>query len=127
MARRAKSDDGTEPKGSNGTLFINYDLTDDMRKAFKVWRDKNSDAISDLLDKAIEAGYQVSIKRDAYNECIGAFLIAKDTKTQNDGYILTGRSSSVFGALCGVLYRHYVLFECLWPVHNHRSNPLDDD
>lgn len=127
MARSKKPVDETVPTGTNGVLFINYDLTDDMRKSYKMWRDKNADKLEDMLDAALEAGYQVSVKVDTYNQCIGSFLIARDTKTQNDGYILTGRSSTAVGALFGVFYRHYVLFEQLWPVNNRRANPLDDD
>lgn len=127
MARTRKPVDDTVPTGKNGTLFINYDLDDATRKQFKVWRDKYLETLPDMLDRVVEAGYQVSLKRDAYNDCMGAFLIAKETKTENDGFILTGRGSSTVSALMGVFFRHYAIFEQVWPVHNHRSGALDDD
>ena len=127
MARARKPVDETKPTGANGVLFINYDLDDSAKAAFKKWRELHADDLVDMMNGALEKGYQISIKEDTFNDCIGAYLIAKGTKTENDGFILCGRSSSAVGALFGVLYRHYAVFDEQWPVHNHRANTLDDD
>jgi hypothetical protein len=126
MTKKRTVPDETEPKGSNGILFINYDLADDVKKQFKVWVGKNTDRLEDMMNSVVEAGYQVSVKTDTFNDCIGAYLIAKGTKTENDGYILCGRSRTATGALFGLFFRHFVVFEQMWPVHNHRANPIDD-
>lgn len=126
MARPKKPVDDTQPTGANGMLFINYDLSDADRANLRKWKQSNADRLEDMINNAIDAGYQVSIKKDTFNECIGAFLIAKDTKSENNGFILCGRSQSAIGALFGVFYRHYAVFEAQWPTHNHRANPLDD-
>jgi hypothetical protein len=127
LASKRKPVDDTAPTGKNGTLFINYDLDDNMRKQFKVWREAHINDLEEMLNNAVDAGYQVSLKKDTYNDCMGAFLIAKDTKTENDGFILTGRGSTVIGALFGVFFRHYTVFETVWPTHNRRTSSLDDD
>lgn len=127
MSRKPRVSDDSVPTGSNGVLFINYDLDDNTRAQYKAWREKNYEKLADFLDNAIDAGYQVSLKKDEYNACIGAFLIAKTTKTENDGFILTGRGSTAVTALFGVFFRHLVLFQQQWPTHNKRGPKLDDD
>lgn len=126
MARSKKPVDDTQPTGANGILFINYDLSDADRVNLKKWKATNEDRLEDMINNAIDGGFQISLKRDTFNDCIGAYLIAKETKTENDGYILCGRSSTAIGALFGVFYRHYAVFEGVWPVNNRRANPLDD-
>lgn len=126
MAKSRKPVDDTVPTGAGGVLFINYDLSDNDKKLFREWKQQHTDDLADMIDDVCEHGYQVSLKYDAFNKCQGAFLIAKATGTQNDGFILCGRSSTTVGALYGVFYRHYRLFEGVWPVNNHRANLLDD-
>ena len=127
MARNAKPKDETQPTGRGDVLFINYDLDEASKGKFRKWRELHEKDVPDMLQSLIDGNYQVSIKPDTFNDCVGAFIICKDAKSENAGYILTGRGLNAFGALMGVLYRHFAVFEGQWPVHNHRAALLDDD
>jgi hypothetical protein len=107
-------------------LFINYDIDTAEKKKLIEWRVKYDEQVFDLLNDLAEKKYQISVKYDAFNECIGAFLICKDEKSENNGFILTGRGSTAQNALMGVLYRHYAVFEEAWPTHNHGRGATDD-
>lgn len=113
--------------GNSPVQFINYDLTVEEKKSFKEWAIKNADEFHSMVDKLIDSGYHVSVKWDNFNGCTGAFIICKADKSPNFGFILTGRGTTHFGSVMGALYRHYVLFEEVWPVEtvSRRAN-LDD-
>lgn len=114
--------------GDGGAKFLNYDFSEAEKKKFKEWAVRNAEELIGLLDRLIDDGYHLSVKFDSYNQCVGAFIICRDPKSENSGWILTGRGSGVLGAVMGALYRHYVLFEAQWPIEavSRRAN-LDDE
>jgi len=107
--------------------FVNYDLSDDDKSAFKTWAETGVERLGELIDNACDAGYRVTIKRDAYHDCFAAWLQTDDEKSGNYGFILSGRSRSGTMALLGLMFRHYVLFETDWPVETARRAGMDDD
>lgn len=113
--------------GFERAQFINYDLSKADREGFKQFREQHADEIGVFIDNLLDAGYSVSIKRDTYNECYAAYLQTSDPKSQNHGYILTGRSRSGAMAFLSLVFRHFVLFEGQWPCDTARRNPLDDE
>lgn len=112
---------------SGDVKFVNYDLTEDEKKSFKKWAHENAAEFTGLLDKLIDDYYHLSVKWDTYNQCVSAFIICKNSKSENDGWILTGRGSTVFSAVMGALYRHYVLFESQWPTEALSRRAVLDD
>lgn len=113
--------------GNSQVQFLNYDLPDNERKAFKIWASDASLDLIGLIEKLLDDGYGLSVKWDDYNDCAGAFIQCKKPDNANFGWILTGRGKTAFSAISGVLYRHYVLFEQAWPTDNFRRQGLDDD
>lgn len=107
--------------------FVNYDLTDDDKGQFKTYSETFFERLGELINNACDAGYRVTIKRDAYHDCFAAWLQTDDEKSGNYGYILSGRSRSGAMALLGVFFRHYHLFETDWPVETARRTGMDDD
>lgn len=110
-----------------GSQFVNYDLTADDKAAFKKWAHEQIQDAWDMVDKLLDSGYHVSIKRDTYNGCYGCFVICKSANDPNNGYILTGRGTTSQAALLGALYRHLVIFEGAWDTDGFRRNGTDDE
>jgi len=114
-------------KALDSAVFINYDLDETHRKAFKAWAHEHVDDTWAYVDALLDSGYHVSVKWDGYNGCYGAFIICKDAKSENAGCILTGRGKSSWSALMGALYRHLVVFEKVWDTDGQRRNMADDE
>lgn len=122
-----KQVDDTKPTGGNGFVFINYDLDKETREKFKAWAHENIDEVYDLIGGVVELGYAFSVKWDDFNNCFGAFLTCNKKDDPNQGKILTARGSTAFSAITGVLYRHGVVFDGVWPEYNKKRGILDDD
>jgi len=125
--RSAKKRGNAPEKGFKQSQFINHSFTEGDKSQFKTWVSTSADEIWDLVDKALEGGYSLSIKHDTYHDCEACFLQTNDEKNQNFGFILTGRSRSGAVAVAAVLYRHYVLFEEQWPIEGVHRSSLDDE
>ncbi len=107
--------------------FINYDLPGDEKEALKKWRASKSFDLADMIERAVDSGYVVSVKKDDYNQCLAAFLTPVGDDHPEHGFILTGRGSTAIGALTGLFYRHYVVFEGGWPKQQGKRVNLDDE
>lgn len=81
------------------------------------------------LDAAIGGvlsdGNKITIKYDDRNRCFVAFGFAPDY-SENTGFILTGRASSVSRALRELAYKHHVLLGGDWPSYHNISGSADD-
>ncbi len=122
-----KNRERTPKKEFKPAEFVNYDLTDDDKTRFKAWYSAKSFDGWALIDKLLSAGYALSIKPDDYHECVACFISPVSDKNPNYGAILTGRGRSSTMAVLGSLFRHYILFEELWPERHENRSPLDDD
>lgn len=107
--------------------FINYSLTETDKTQFAAWLRQLEGNEWDIVDKVVDGGYSITVKNDTFNDCVGCFLSTPDEKSENYGFILTGRGRSGRMALFGALFRHLVLFEQDWPTDTVRRNVLDDD
>jgi len=107
--------------------FVNYDLRPEEKKALKKVIDEQAETVFDWLEKAIDGGYAVTVKKDDYNDCIGCFMRQTDPNGKNSGFILTGRGKNAFNAIAGCLYRHGVLFQEEWDAHRGKQGATDDD
>lgn len=107
--------------------FINHTFTEDDKRGFKTWASEHGAEFWDMCDRLMDDGYSLSVKPDAYNDCLSAFLSTNAPKSPNYGFILTGRSHSSCMAVYAVFYRHYVLFEGDWPTDTAHRSGMDDD
>jgi len=118
----------TPLNGANQAQFLNYTLTVDEASRFKKWRDEQTietfnEAIEGLLDKR----YSFSVKWDTFNECYSAFITAPKGDDNPVSIILSGRGRSAVSAALGALFRHYHIFEGVWPVETVVKRGTDDD
>jgi len=118
----------TPRNGASSAQFLNYTLTVDEVARFKKWRDEQTietlnEAIEGLLDKR----YSVSVKWDTFNECYSAFITAPKGDDGDITVILSGRGRSAVSATLGALFRHYHVFEGVWPVETVAKRGTDDD
>jgi len=125
-AARTKQDAG--PKADREVKFINYDLTPDDKIAFKAWAHEHSGQEAfDLIMQVTESGYNLSTKFSEYDGCHAAFITPTKLHPEYEGYILSGRGSTPFGAIMGAIFRHLVLFAETWPVRQDQKRSMDDD
>lgn len=126
--KQASPERYAELNGGRPNTFVNYEMSEGEKKAFKAWlKDKGTDELVELINQAIEGGYNLSVKYDAYNESIAAFLTGIATNEKNKALILAGRGRTPFTAMMNTLYRHFVLFEQQWPITEGRRRPTDDE
>lgn len=107
--------------------FVNFDFDKDTREQFKRWLHEHAADFTDYIERLLDDGYNLSIKFDAYNDCISAFISPQARDNPLHGWILSGRGSTAFSAAMGAMYRHYVIFDGVWPIEDIRRNGLDDD
>lgn len=124
MARKPTVD---RKNGDDRPKFVNFDFDKGTKEKFKKWAHEQAEHYGDLIERLLDDGYNVSIKRDVFNDCIAAYLAPQDKSNPNYGWLLAGRGSTAFGAVMGCLYRHYVVFEGTWPVEDTRRVGLDDE
>lgn len=108
-------------------FFVNYDLRKEEKDALKKIIDGDPSWLFTWLEKAVDDGYAFTVKKDTYNDCIGAFMRQTDEGGENQGLILTGRGKTAYAALCGCLYRHGVLFMGEWDNHRGKRGATDDE
>lgn len=107
--------------------FINHTFDEGTKAKFKKWAAENSGDLGSIIDRLLDDGYNVSIKRDDFNEAFACYIIAASADSSNAGYILTGRSHEPQMAFLAAIYRHYVVFETEWPTEHSRSSRVDDE
>jgi hypothetical protein len=125
----SKSKSAPKPASADKILvqFVNYELNEDERKRFKAWAHENAADMLSMFDRLLDDGYGFSCKWDERSECVAAFVQCRQENSPNKGWLLTGRGSTAFSAIAGALYRHYVLFEGVWPIDQNRRGVLDDE
>lgn len=112
----------------NGVQFINHTFDDKTKAAFKKSLENlDADRFFERIDTLVEGGYSISIKHDDFNDCVSAFIIAKNGAGQNSGCILTGRGRTSVSALYAAIYRHFDVFDTVWPVETVNHRGTDDD
>jgi hypothetical protein len=125
-AARTKQDNGNKERAE--VKFINYDLTIEDKNAFKTWAHEHSGQEAfDLIMQVTESGYNLSTKFSEYDGCHAAFITPTKQHPEYEGYILSGRGSTPFGAIMGALFRHLVLFAETWPIRTDTKRSMDDD
>lgn len=111
-----------EQKPFQRSTFVNYELTQDQKERLrKSWM--AHPYVSDLLDRCLDSDYKLTVKRDTYHHCWAAWLIPDDPKSENAGYILSGRGKCASTAIAEVLFKHYDVFDGVWPRVESGDDP----
>jgi len=114
------------PEDGNKPQFINYSLNKQEKAELKKLVEAGDFArYWERIEVLVREKYNVSIKFDAYNDCISAFITPQDPKSPNAGCILTGRANDAYSALFAALYRHFDIFQGVWPVEATNKRELD--
>lgn len=105
--------------------FVNVQLDQAQRDSIKanVW---TIDSLDNALNDLLADGYKITLRYDERNDCFAAWLIAP-TKSENSGYILSGRGSTPHKALKQAAYIHYAVLEKMWGADHGQDRSLIDD
>lgn len=106
--------------------FVQRELTAEEGQKCKAWELSEVDAF-DALFKLTEAYYKVTMRFDEYHHMFGCWLMPPKTDSSNAGLILTGRGSTPLKALKQALYKHYVLFQEVWPKERDERGEYEID
>lgn len=93
--------------------FVKCDLPVETKEMVKKW-DEDYTLTIDNLERMIEDGYKISISRDKYNDCIGAFATHPDQQSPNNGFCLSARGPSMLNALKVLVYKHFNILQEKW-------------
>lgn len=112
---------------SNGQ-FINYTFNEPEKEAFRAYRDSlEISEFSERLEGLLDKRYNLSIKWDTFNDCYSCYIIEPQPDGGGKPHILTGRGRSAISAIAGALFRHYDVFQGVWPVEATPKRGTDDD
>ena len=119
----SKKPTNTDKSGSNGgrtaPQFVQYTLTDDQLAAARAACEDMTDFCHIVLG-FIETGYKFSISTDKYGGGVQAFLTPTEPGTANWGWTLTARAPDVESAAGVLAYKHYTLFDGIWPKEGQK-------
>jgi len=104
--------------------WVNIDLTvaqaDHMRQLYS-----DVDKLLNDWQNLIESGYKVTVSEDKWNKCFSCYVIPVGEAHPNKGHILSTRGSDFLKAVRGALFRHHVLFDCVWTDHERATVDAD--
>lgn len=93
--------------------WVNRQLTEEEKHVHDSAPIKPEKTFKDLLALAL-AGYNISVKWDAYSNCFQATLIPYATACANYGYGLSSRAAEPMRAISLLLYKHYEVLQEDW-------------
>ena len=113
-------------KPSNNWNFkgvIKCELSKSDKMEYKLWLEGQPDVDSWLL-KLMEDGYKTTLSYDDYQSCHQASMTPKaNLKLEHEGWLLVGRGSTPWRAICNLLYKHLVMLKGSW--HNATDRMVD--
>lgn len=92
--------------------FVRRELSAAETTAYRLWR-SDAEAVFEVLDETIEAGYKFSLRYDDYSRSPSCICFPPED-SDNSGLLLSGRGGSAYRALAECLYKHSVLLSGLW-------------
>jgi ornithine carbamoyltransferase len=101
--------------------FIRYELTKEETQALRAARVLNPDVWNEM-GKLIEEGYKLTLTWDDYSNSPACWLFAKNERDPNFGAILSGRGRTIENAVFEVIYKHYVVFQRVWPRSQNKAD-----
>src|SRR5689334_5758225 len=125
MAKKAVQ---SSASNANQAQFLNYELSKAQKAKFQQYRDTAAaETVWERIEKLVDQRYDFSVKWDNFNECYSCFILSPKSDDGSQRVILTGRGRSAFSAVAGALFRHYDIFEGVWPVETVSKRGTDDD
>jgi hypothetical protein len=107
----SKESDGADRKPPE---FVQYRLSEDEFAQAKEACSEFSDVVA-VFQQFIAEGYKVSMSHDSYGGGVQVFATPVDKGSVNGGWTLSARAPTIEQA-CGVLaFKHYTLFDQVWP------------
>jgi hypothetical protein len=110
--RKSAPKPGAKPRKENP--FIRYELSEDEKTALRRARALNPDIWGEM-QRLIEANYKLTLTWDDYTNSPAVWLFAKLESDPNYGAILSGRGRTVENAVFEVLFKHFEVFDHVWP------------
>lgn len=107
----------------NDVEFIRCELTDAHKQDLKSRVKAGYDGW-DNLQSLIEDGYRVTVKYDTWSSSPACFIQQMAEDGDNQGCILSGRGRTVHGAILEALYKHFVVFDGVWPTASFKGQPI---
>jgi len=99
----------------NDVEFVQYELSVEEKAKCKAWC-TTLDELDTATLRFCESGYTQSWKWDEYSKSYASFAQTKDQNSENFGLMLTGRGSTPLKAVKQALYKHYMIFDAVWPA-----------
>lgn len=115
-----------DQKRAEDNPFVQYELSKDQISDLKA-RVQKGWSMNEALTLFLEAGYRVAFKWDDYNNCYSCFVNEIDAEGTNGGKILTGRGGNPQSAFLESAYKHFVIFDAVWPEKKVREQNVPWD
>jgi len=112
------------PRNRPDSEFINLELDKEQTAAYREWRN-DAEAVIDRWTELLEEGYRVNTKYDDYSSSCAVFIIP-DERSDNYGFILTGRGGNAYRAVSEALFKHVEVLHGVWGNYQARP-PITDD
>jgi len=112
----------TKTSGQNGASgvsnarpnFVRYRLTEaEIAQARNACLELGD--LAAVIEQFIEEGYKFSASKDTYGGGIQTFLTPQKSDNANWGWSLTSRAPDVRLAVGMLAFKHYTLFDGVWP------------
>lgn len=97
--------------------YIRYELSVDDKQRLRE-REWDSDRVFDQLHALVESGFKFSVGLQSDGSSYLASLYDRDEDSPTAGFTLTGRGRSFSNAVAALLYKHYDLFDGIWPTRS---------
>ena len=101
---------GSEPVSFDKIQWVFNNLSDGELEMF----DNNPlsyPQISDGIHRLIESGFKLSLKFDAFSECIQITAVCNEPEHENSGLATSARGSDAFDAMALLVYKILVIAE----------------
>lgn len=126
VARNRPNPTSTKSRPSWYSKFVPGDLTDDEKKACKVWSAWDDDPDT-VITRLIDTHYKVTVKDDSRSKGYVAFITPDGDGHTFAGWMLGGRGSSPLKAIKQACYRHFVSLDEVWPAYSDDDERADFD
>jgi len=105
--------------------FVNVYLTDKDKAHASEFYSGNG-AVEQAIEKALFAGYRITLKHEKANNTFSAFMTHTDVDHPDSGWGLSERASSWWRALQRIMFIHHVVLQGDW-TSSKGDNYVDDD
>lgn len=94
--------------------FVQYRLSNEQLAMARNAAETFSD-VAGIISQLVDEGYKFSIAVDKYGGGVQAFITPCGDGTLNWGWTLTARAPGLIEAVALIAWKHYTLFEQVWP------------